>query len=177
MIFSSVGITSAQLSGQCYPFSLLRSNASVNLSSELEAYLRGTLVVVQGIDGHVQELISLAESIPGTIVLGIEIHCLPVRLCRSKNKRWKGGWRPVTCKRIAQGGRTSVATFEWKYGRLGVMLGGEGFHHLSTPVHMPGEKSTAVVLSTQADHAEKYHTYGGRRVLQLYILVPHQRPG
>ena len=63
-----------------------------------------------------------------------------------------------------------MTTSEWQYGMLGVMLGGRGFHHLSTPVHMPSEKSTVVLLSMQADHAEMSHLWrqAGSSALQTH---------
>ena len=63
-----------------------------------------------------------------------------------------------------------MAACECRYGMLGVMHGGRGLRHLSTPVHMPGEKSTVVVLSMKADHAGKSHLWrqAGSSVLHTH---------
>jgi len=51
------------------------------------ARLRGAPEVVQRVVGHVQQLVRLAQAVPGAVVARVQVHCAPVRLCARARRR------------------------------------------------------------------------------------------
>lgn len=45
------------------------------------AHLGGASEVVEGVEGHVQQLVGLPQTVPGAVVSRIQVNCPPVSLC------------------------------------------------------------------------------------------------